>query len=79
MVGLAVLAGAAMGLLLPVLVGPVLRLSTFTGGVAVPLRADPRLAGAAVLFGAVALALAIAVEAVAGRRLGRGRLLREED
>jgi putative ABC transport system permease protein len=79
MVGLAVLAGAAMGLLLPVLVGPVLRLSTFTGGVAVPLRADPRLAGAVVLFGALALALAIAVEGVAGRRLDSRRPLREED
>jgi putative ABC transport system permease protein len=78
-VGLAVLAGAALGLVLPLLVGPVLRLSAFTGGVDVPLRADARLAGGVVVFGMLALALAIAVEAVADRRLGRGRQLREED
>jgi putative ABC transport system permease protein len=78
-VGLAVLFGALMGILLPLLVGPVLRLSTFTGGVPVGLRADPRLAAAIVVFGLIAAVLAVTVETAADRRPGRERRLREED
>jgi len=77
-VGLAVLAGAAVGVLLPVIVGPVLRLSAFTGGVAVGLGADPRLAGGVVVFGLLALALALGVEALAARRLDRVAGWRED-
>ena len=77
-VGLAVLAGAAVGVLLPVIVGPVLRLSAFTGGVAVGLGADPRLAGGVVVFGLLALALALTVEAMAARRLDRVAGWRED-
>jgi putative ABC transport system permease protein len=77
-VGLAVLAGAATGVLLPVVVGPALRLSAFTGGVPVGLGADPGLAGGVVVFGLLALVLALAVEAMAARRLDRATGWRED-
>jgi hypothetical protein len=64
--------------LLPVVVGPVLRLSAFTGGVAVELSADPRLAGGVLVFGVLALVLALVVEAVAARRLDRVSVWRED-
>jgi putative ABC transport system permease protein len=78
-VGLAVLTGTAVGMLLPILVGPVLRLSAFTGGVAVRLTADARLAAGVIVFGMLALALAMVAGAAADRRLSRERHLLEED
>jgi len=71
-----VFTGAAVGALLPVLLTPVLRLSTFTGGMPVPVRFEPGVVGGTVLLGALALAAAIAVEAIVNRRMRLGEVLR---
>ena len=78
-VGLAVLTGTAVGVLLPILVGPALGLSAFTGGVAVRLTGDVRLPAGVLVFGMLALALALVAGAAADRRLSRERRLMEED
>jgi putative ABC transport system permease protein len=78
-VSLAVLAGAAVGALLPLLFTPALRLSAFTGGAAVRVRADPGLIAGVLVFGILALALAVAVDAAAGYRSGLVRELRLEE
>lgn len=76
MVIAAVLAGGAVGLGLPWLVGPALKLSSFTDGYDGGLRLDPLLiAGAAVLIMA-GLGTAVAVETLFNRRLRLGEVLR---
>jgi putative ABC transport system permease protein len=78
-VSLAVLTGTAVGALLPLLCTPVLRLSAFTGGAAVRVRADPGLVAGVLVFGILALAVAIAIAAAANRRAGHDRRLSEEN
>jgi putative ABC transport system permease protein len=73
-VSLAVLTGTVLGAVLPLLFTPALRLSAFTGGAAVRVRADPGLIAGVLVFGILALALAIAADAAAGYR---SRLVRE--
>ncbi|MET8066627.1 hypothetical protein ACFYON_13440 [Micromonospora sp. NPDC005686] len=76
LVGTAVLTGAVAGALMPLLLDPVLGLSAFAGGTPVRLVFEPWLVVAVVAVGAAALAVAIAVEAVANRRLRLGGVLR---
>ncbi|SCG34870.1 putative ABC transport system permease protein [Micromonospora inositola] len=76
LVGVAVLTGALVGALLPLLLTPVLGLSTFTSGAPVRVAFEPRLVAAIVALGAVALGFAVAVEALNNRRLRLGEVLR---
>ncbi|SCF39004.1 FtsX-like permease family protein [Micromonospora mirobrigensis] len=76
LVAVAVLTGAVTGALLPLLLTPLLGLSAFTGGVPVRAAFEPGLVAGAVLLAAVALAFAVAVEAVNNRRLRLGEALR---
>ncbi|HEX5595624.1 MAG TPA: FtsX-like permease family protein [Micromonosporaceae bacterium] len=76
LVGVAVLTGATVGLLLPVLLLPVLNLSAFTGGVPLPVRFAPGVAAGVIALAVVALGTAVAVEAMINRRLRLGEVLR---
>lgn len=76
LVGVSVLTGAAVGALLPLLLTPVLRLSTFTDGMPVPVRFEAGVVGGVVALGALALAAAIGVEATINRRMRLGEVLR---
>ena len=68
--------GAVVGVALPVLVGPALGLSTFTGGVPAPSRLDPGLGLGAVVLVVVAMGLAVVLEAAIDRRARLGEVLR---
>jgi putative ABC transport system permease protein len=73
---LAVIAGAATGVALPVLLAPALGLTEFTGGVPVEVGLDPRtVALFAGLLGAFVIGGAL-IEAAVNRRLGLGQVLR---
>ncbi|MFI6263973.1 FtsX-like permease family protein [Micromonospora sp. NPDC051006] len=76
LVGVAVLTGAVVGALLPLLLTPLLGLSAFTSGIPVRVAFEPGLVAAVVVLGAVALGFAIAVEALNNRRLRLGEVLR---
>ncbi|MEV0152436.1 FtsX-like permease family protein [Micromonospora sp. NPDC050686] len=76
LVTVAVLTGAITGALLPLLLTPLLGLSAFTGGVPVRAAFEPGLVAGAVLLAVVALAFAVAVEAVNNRRQRLGEALR---
>ncbi|WP_460806441.1 ABC transporter permease family protein [Micromonospora zhanjiangensis] len=76
LIGVAMLTGAVTGVLSPLLLTPVLGLDTFTAGVPVLVRFDVTVFGGALALGAVALAVAIAVEAIVNRRLRLGEVLR---
>ncbi|MEH0842022.1 FtsX-like permease family protein [Micromonospora sp. CPCC 205711] len=76
LVGAAVLTGALVGALLPLLLIPVLGLSAFTSGAPVRVAFSPGLVAAVVALGAVALGFAVAVEALNNRRLRLGEVLR---
>lgn len=76
LVGAAVLTGAVVGALLPLLLTPVLGLSAFTSGVPVRVAFEPGLVAAVVALGAVALGFAVAVETLNNRRLRLGEALR---
>ncbi|MBO4210406.1 FtsX-like permease family protein [Micromonospora echinofusca] len=76
LVGTAVLTGAVVGALLPVLLNPVLGLAEFTGGAPVQVRFEPGLVGGIVGLGALALGFAVAVEALNNRRMRLGEVLR---
>ncbi|TDB75607.1 FtsX-like permease family protein [Micromonospora sp. KC723] len=71
-----VLTGAVVGALLPVLLNPVLGLSAFTGGVPVTVHFAPGLVAGALGLAVLALAFALAVEAVNNRRMRLGEVLR---
>ncbi|SCG71640.1 FtsX-like permease family protein [Micromonospora coxensis] len=76
LVVVSVLTGAVVGALLPVLLNPVLGLSAFTGGVPVTVRFEPGLVAGVLGLAVLALAFAVAVEAVNNRRLRLGEVLR---
>ncbi|MEU1836904.1 FtsX-like permease family protein [Micromonospora chersina] len=76
LVAVAVVTGAVVGALLPLLLTPVLGLSAFTGGAPVRVAFEPRLVAGVVALGAVALGFAIAVEALNNRRMRLGEVLR---
>ncbi|TDC73435.1 FtsX-like permease family protein [Micromonospora sp. KC606] len=71
-----VLTGAVVGALLPVLLNPVLGLSAFTGGVPVTVHFAPGLVAGVLGLAVLALAFALAVEAVNNRRMRLGEALR---
>ncbi|MCW3844596.1 hypothetical protein ONA70_31410 [Micromonospora yasonensis] len=75
-VSVSVLTGALVGALLPLLLTPVLGLSTFTSGAPVRVAFEPRLVAGVVALGAVALGFAVVVEALNNRRLRLGEVLR---
>jgi putative ABC transport system permease protein len=73
---LAVLAGAAAGIALPVLLAPALGLTEFTGGAPIEVGLDPRtVALLAALLGVFVIGGAL-IEAAVNRRLGLGQVLR---
>jgi putative ABC transport system permease protein len=72
----AVLAGAAVGLFLPVLVGPTLNLTSFTDGYDAGLRLDPLVIGGALGLVFTGLGTALLVETVFNRRTRLGEVLR---
>ncbi|HEY8473226.1 MAG TPA: ABC transporter permease [Natronosporangium sp.] len=75
---LAVVAGAATGIALPVLLAPALGLTEFTGGAPIEIGLDPRTVGLlAGLLGVFVIGGAL-IEAAVNRRLGLGRVLRVE-
>ncbi|MGK5739137.1 FtsX-like permease family protein [Micromonospora sp. URMC 103] len=76
LVGVAVVTGALVGALLPLLLTPLLGLSAFTSGIPVRVAFEPGLVAAVVALGAVALGFAVAVEALNNRRLRLGEVLR---
>jgi putative ABC transport system permease protein len=76
LVGLGALAGAVVGVALPVLVGPALGLSNFTGGAPVTSTVDPMLGLAAIALVVVAVGLAVLLEAVVNKRTHLGEVLR---
>ncbi|MFC4021883.1 FtsX-like permease family protein [Micromonospora sp. GCM10011542] len=76
LVGVAVLTGALVGAVLPLLLNPVLGLSAFTSGVPVRVAFEPGLVAAVLALGALALGFAVAVEALNNRRLRLGEVLR---
>ncbi|MEU5787335.1 FtsX-like permease family protein [Micromonospora purpureochromogenes] len=76
LVVISVLTGAVVGALLPVLLNPVLGLSAFTGGAPVTVRFEPGLVAGVLGLALLALAFAVAVEAVNNRRMRLGEVLR---
>ncbi len=76
LLGVAVVAGGAVGVLLPGLLGPALGLETFTAGLPAATRAGPWPPIAAVLLVAGALAVAVTVESLVNRRMRLGEVLR---
>ncbi|MEV4760323.1 FtsX-like permease family protein [Micromonospora sp. NPDC049559] len=76
LVGAAVLTGAVVGVLMPLLLTPALGLSAFTDGVPVRPRFDPALLGGVVALGVLALGVALLVEALNNRRMRLGEVLR---
>ncbi|MGK5445377.1 FtsX-like permease family protein [Micromonospora sp. URMC 105] len=76
LVVVSVLTGAVVGALLPVLLNPVLGLSAFTGGAPVTVRFEPGLVAGVLGLALLALAFAVAVEAVNNRRMRLGEVLR---
>jgi putative ABC transport system permease protein len=76
LIGAAMLTGAVAGVLIPLLLTPVLGLSTFTEGVPVRVHFEAGMFGGAVALGGFALAIAIAIEATINRRLRLGEVLR---
>ena len=76
LIGLGALVGSAVGAALPTLIGPALGLSAFSDGAEVVLALDPRLAAAAFGLVVVAVALAVAIEAMVNRRARLGEVLR---
>lgn len=76
LVGVSVLTGAVVGAALPLLLNPVLGLAAFTSGDPVRVAFEPGLVAGVVVLGAVALGLAVAVEALNNRRLRLGEVLR---
>jgi putative ABC transport system permease protein len=81
LVAAGVLAGGAVGVALPSLFAPAFGLSAFTAGFAVRLRFDPVVIGGMLALVVVALAAAVAAEAMVNRRAHLGEVLRlaEED
>jgi putative ABC transport system permease protein len=79
LVGVAILTGAAVGALLPLLLTPVLELSAFTDGVPVQARFEADVVAGVAGLGLLALATAVAVEALNNRRLRLGEVLRLEE
>jgi putative ABC transport system permease protein len=66
--GVALGIGALVGAALPVLLAPVLELSTFADGAPVGVRVDVRVVGAVLALAALGLITAIVVEAIVNRR-----------
>lgn len=76
MVAVALLVGVAVGVALPVLLGPSLGLTAFTAGVTPPPGLDAATSATLAALSVVLLWSAVFVEAAANRRLGLGRALR---
>jgi putative ABC transport system permease protein len=76
LVGVAMVTGAAVGALMPLLLTPALGLSAFTGGLPVRVRFEPALVIGVLVLGALALGVALAVEAAINRRMRLGEVLR---
>jgi putative ABC transport system permease protein len=76
LIALGALVGAAVGALLPRLIGPALGLSQFTSGAEAVLGVDPRLAVVAFGLVVVAVVMAVAIEAMMNKRTHLGEVLR---
>jgi putative ABC transport system permease protein len=76
LVGVAVVAGGAVGVALPRLIAPALALDGFTAGVEARTRVDPLVPLAVLLLIAAALGTAILVESLVNRRMRLGEVLR---
>ncbi|WBB80818.1 ABC transporter permease [Micromonospora sp. WMMD882] len=72
LVGATAVAGAAVGVVLPLLVGPALGLSAFTSGVSAGWRLDPLVVAAVLAVVAVGVAAGVAVEILVSRRARPG-------
>lgn len=79
LLGVAVLAGAAVGVLLPRLLGGSLGLETFTGGATAGTHLDPLLVAGLLALVAAAVAGALGLEGVTNRRMRLGEVLRLGD
>lgn len=75
-VTLAVLTGALVGVALPFLIGPALRLTAYTGGWEIDVRLDPRVLAGTVGLVLAGLATAVGVETMFHRRQRLGEVLR---
>jgi putative ABC transport system permease protein len=76
LLGVAVLAGAAVGVMLPRLLGPSLGLDTFTAGMPARTHLDPLLVAGLLGLAVVAVAAAIGFESLVNRRMRLGEVLR---
>ncbi|WP_328471985.1 ABC transporter permease [Actinoplanes sp. NBC_00393] len=76
LVAAAFVAGGSVGVLLPRLLGPALDLPSFSAGVTGRSTLDPLLVPAAFLLLTAALAVVVAVESLANRRMRLGEVLR---
>jgi putative ABC transport system permease protein len=76
LVGVAILAGALVGVLLPKVLGPTLGLDAFTSGEPARIRLDPLLVAGLLALVVVALGAAVAFENIINRRMRLGAVLR---
>ncbi|WDZ83137.1 FtsX-like permease family protein [Micromonospora cathayae] len=76
LVGVAAVAGATVGVVLPWLLGPALGLSAFTPGVTAGWHLDPLVVGAVLALVAAGLTAGLAVEMLVNRRMRLGEVLR---
>ncbi|MER7457769.1 FtsX-like permease family protein [Micromonospora sp. NPDC126480] len=76
LVGVAALAGGAVGVALPWLLGQTLGLDSFTPGVAARAHLDPLVVGGVLALVVVGLLAGLAVENLANRRMRLGEVLR---
>ncbi|GAB2957385.1 hypothetical protein GCM10027280_52680 [Micromonospora polyrhachis] len=76
LLGVSLLTGAAVGTLLPLVLTPVLGLSTFTDGLPVRIGFEPSLLVGIGVFGVLALLVATVLETMINRRMRLGDVLR---
>lgn len=76
LLGVAILAGAAIGAALPALIAPALGLDDFTAGVPAEISTDPFLVAGVLAVTVLAVTAALVVEDAANRRLRLGTVLR---
>ncbi|MGW0433107.1 FtsX-like permease family protein [Micromonospora sp. NPDC003197] len=76
LLGVSLLTGAAVGALLPLVLTPVLGLSTFTDGLPVRISFEPTLVVGIAVFGVLALLVATVLETTINRRMRLGDVLR---
>jgi putative ABC transport system permease protein len=76
LVAVAAVAGGAVGVALPRLLGSTLGLSAFTAGVAAEIRLDPLVVGGVLALVVVGLVAGLMVEYLVNRRMRLGEVLR---